>query len=174
MKKFNFLFIVIALLFASCSDDDSVNDPGDISGDLLGTWIGVDVDYTGDSTTEVQGQQFVADFVGEAYDVDYTLTFTENPNEVVANGSYSIELTTTTMGISQVDNVENLEFLNDGSWLRTGNQLSVTTDGETTVATILELTATSLILGSSQTEEINEQGISVTSNIDVIMTYSKL
>ncbi|MEM5566856.1 hypothetical protein WNY78_17170 [Psychroserpens sp. AS72] len=128
-KKLNFLFIALALVLTACSGDDD-SSPTNTSGDLLGTWIGQDVDYTGNSSKTVQGQSFDATFVGEAYDVDYTLTFTENPNEVLSDGSYSIELTTTSLGQTQVDNVENLEFLSNGTWSRTGNELTVVNDGE--------------------------------------------
>lgn len=173
MKKLNYLFIALALVLTACSGDDDGGNPSDTSGDILGTWIGQDVDYTGTSSTSVQGQSINSTFVGEAYDVDYTLTFTENPNEVVSDGSYSIELTTTALGETFTENVENLEFLNSGAWSRSGNQLTITDNGEDTVATIVELTSTMLVLEVSETESVSEQGIDVSTNIDVVVTYTR-
>ena len=173
MKKINLLFVlVLTLLVASCSSDDDDNS-SDTSGDILGTWNGVDVEYTGDTTTEGQGQTLVADFVGDAYDVDYTMTFTENPNELTAIGSYSIELTTTVAGQTQVQNVENLEFIGDSTWSISGNELTATSNGETDVLDILELTDTTLKLGLTTTEDLSQQGFIITSNIDVVMTYTR-
>ena len=173
MKKLNVLFIALALVLVSCSDDDTPN-PSDTSGNLIGTWIGQDVDYTGSSSTTVQGQSFDATFVGEAYDVDYTLTFTENPNEVISDGSYSIELTTTALGQTQVDNLENLEFLSNGTWSQSGNVLTVVTDGEASDATIIQLTDTMLVLQIIDSQTAVEQGIEVSSVVNATVTYTKM
>lgn len=174
MKKFNVVCIALALVLTACSSDDDNVSPGDTSGNLLGTWIGQDVDYTGNSVTSVQGQDITATFVGEAYDVDYSITFTENPNEVVADGSYSIELTTTVLGQSQTENVENIEFFSDGAWSRSGDELTIVSSEDTTVATIIELTDTTLILAVSETEDSVTEGFDISTNIDVIVTYTKM
>ncbi|CAH8283137.1 lipocalin-like protein [Mariniflexile fucanivorans] len=167
MKKITILFIALALALSSCSSDDSL----DISGDLVGTWIGVDVDYTGSTETTVSGEKIKATFVGEAYDVDYSLVFTENPNEVVSDGSYSVKLTTKYNGETEVSNTENLTFLSSGSWNKSGNKLTIEDDNETTTATILELTDTTLKIAISQTENISEQGLTFKYDVKVIATY---
>lgn len=174
MKKLSLLFIVFALTSCSSDDIDSSGN-GNIYGDILGTWIGVDVNYSGSTVTEIIGEpSLTADFVGEAYDVDYTLTFSENPNELVSEGSYSIELTTTTLGQSQTDNVEDLEFLNDGAWDRAGDQLTIVSNGETSVGTILELTDTSLILEIDEVQDISQQGFVINTTLNVIATFTRM
>jgi len=52
MKNLKFLFIAFTLvLMTSCSSDDDSSTPvNDVTGDLLGTWIGVTVDYTSTTT----------------------------------------------------------------------------------------------------------------------------
>ena len=83
MKIFKlFLFTAFISLAVSCSSDDSNPTPSS-NGNIIGVWKGTTVDYTGTTTTTAQGQTMTADYVGEAYDVDYTLTFTANPNEVI-------------------------------------------------------------------------------------------
>lgn len=173
MKKFNFLFIALVLVLTSCSSDDS-NDSPDISGDILGTWEALDVDYSGSSSTEFEGESFTSTFVGEAYDVDYTLMFTENPNELVADGSYSVELTTTVLGQTQVDNVENLEFVSNGTWSKSGDELTIVSQGETAVYTIVELTDTTLKMAIQTVEEVNDSGFSYSVEVDLLATYTRL
>ncbi|SFZ94253.1 hypothetical protein SAMN05428642_10427 [Flaviramulus basaltis] len=167
MKKFTILFLSLSISLFSCSNDSDNN----ISADIVGTWIGVDVNYTGSTTTKFQGENVTANFIGEAYDVDYTLTFLENPNTFVSDGSYNIELTTTIDGQTQVDNSENLEFLSGGSWIKVGNQLSVVEDGETIILTIKELTETSMTLTAVEVEEIIDQGIAFSSTVNIVVTY---
>lgn len=111
-----------------CSNDDN-SSSASVNVDILGICIGQDVDYTGSMTTIQAGETFVANFIDQAYDVDYTLIFSEDPNEVVLDGAYSIELVTTTLGQTQTDNIENLEFLSSGRWSRAGDELTVVNDG---------------------------------------------
>ena len=154
MKKLNLLCIALALVLTACSSDDDGGTPPNNTSDVAGTWIALDVLYSGQTVAEAVGQTITSDFVGDAFDVDYTLTFSENPNVYVSEGSYSVELTTTTLGQTQVFDVENLEFVGDGEWSRNGSELSVTFDGETNVMTILELTDTTLRLGVTETEDL--------------------
>ncbi len=174
MKKLNLLFIALALVLTSCSSDDG-DSSGDISGDIVGTWIGQDVDYSGSTVTQIPGSDdLVADYVGEAYDVDYTLSFSENPNELVSEGSYSIMLTTTTLGQTQVDNLENLEFLSDGTWNKVGDQLTIVSNGETSTGTIIELTNTSLIIEQNQVQDVSQQGFTIITTVNAITTFTRM
>lgn len=173
MKKLNFLFIALAIALSSCSNDDS-DDSTNTSADLFGTWVAVDVDYSGSSTISAQGQTFTSTFVGEAYDVDYTLSFSKNPNELVAEGSYSIELTTTAMGETQVNNLENLEFVSNGTWSRDDNQLTVVSQGETRVYTIVELTDTTFKMAIQTVEEVTDSGVTNSVNINLLATYTRM
>ena len=171
-KKTTILFAFIAALsFNSCSDDSDSD--FDTSGDLIGVWQGVDVDYSGNTVTSFAGQSETSDFVGEAYDVDYTITFTEDPNNVVSDGSYSVELTSTTLGQTNTQNFENLEFLENGSWSKSGNQLSIISNGVEQIMTILELTDTKLTLSITTVEDLSQSGVTITSTLDVITTYTR-
>jgi hypothetical protein len=173
MKIFKlFLFTALISLTISCSSDDDNSTPNN-NGNIVGVWKGTAVEYTGTTTTTAQGQTITADYVGEAYDVDYTLTFTENPKKVISDGSYSIELTTTINGQSTTQNVENLEFLSSGDWSISGNTLSITVDNETDDAAIVELTNTSLILKSVKTETTAGSGFTVTSVTDITLSFIK-
>lgn len=168
MKKFSLLFIVLTFILTSCSTDDSSSI---ISGDIVGTWIGSSIDYSGDTTTTVDGVTIVADFVGEAYDMDYTVTFSENPNEVVSEGSYSLKLTYTALGQTSVENLENIEFLEGGTWEQNNAILILTAEGESANYVIEELTENKLVISVSVDEDLSEQGISVMTSIEAKMTF---
>jgi hypothetical protein len=174
MKNLKFLFLAFTLVvMTSCSSDEDDSTPANnVSGELLGTWIGVTVDYTGTTTTEILGQSITVESVGRGYDVDYTVTFAE-PNVLTAVGSYSVELTTTTLGQTEVQNIEDLEFASDGTWSRDGNELLFMTNGnsETQTNTITELTATTMTLVSTETTTVVESGFTYVVNIDLIATY---
>lgn len=173
MKIFKLiLFTAFISLTISCSKDDD-NPAPENNGEIVGVWKGTTVNYTGSTTTTAQGQSITADYVGEAYDVDYILTFTENPKKVVSDGSYSIELTTTVNGQSTTQNVENLELLSSGDWSINGNTLSITVDNETDDATIVELTNNNLVLNVVETETNTGSGFTVTSTTDVTLSFTK-
>jgi uncharacterized lipoprotein YehR (DUF1307 family) len=61
LKKTTILFAFIAAFsFNSCSDDD---DNLTTSGDIVGTWTGVDVNYTAETVTSIQGQSITSDTI---------------------------------------------------------------------------------------------------------------
>ncbi len=171
MKKFNILFIALTLvLTTSCSSDDS--EPI-VSGSIIGSWTGTTLDYSGKTVTTVQGQSITSDYIGEAYDMDYVLTFAENPNVIVSEGNYSIKLTNTTLGQTSVQNIENIEFLEAETWEQKDNIITVTDNGETTDFTIVELTENTLKLSASTEEDLSEQGVSIIATINATMTFSR-
>lgn len=166
------LFTAFISLTISCSSDDD-NQEATNNGEIVGVWRGTAVDYTGNTTTSGQGQTIVAEYVGVAYDIDYTLTFTENPQKVISDGSYSIELTTTVYGQSTTQNVEGLEFLSSGDWTVNGNTLSITVDNETDDAQIVELTNDTLVLKAVETQTSSQGGFTVTSTTEVILSFTR-
>ncbi|MEL6811966.1 MAG: lipocalin family protein [Bacteroidota bacterium] len=175
MKILKILFLaVLTAAFVGCSDDDDGGNPVGGAADLVGTWNGTGVSYSGTTETTANGVTISADFVGEGYDYNYTVTFSENPNQVTSEGSYSIELTTTSGGQTITQNVENISFSEVGEWSISGDQLTVTSaTGDPSTATIVELTANSLILNIVDVQTQNAGGTSVTSTTDSTFTFSK-
>ncbi len=157
-------------MITSCSKEDS---PSDTSGSIIGTWTGVAVDYSGKTVTTAGGQTINADYVGEAYDVNYTLTFSDNPKNLVSTGSYSIKLTTTVAGQSTINNVENLKVAGDGIWERLNNKLTINSNGKMSNLTIDKLTETELVLSGKEVTDLSQQGASVVTTTDVIVTFKR-
>lgn len=185
MNKFfrPILVLCTVLALASCSTDDN-GGSSDTSGDIVGTWEMVTFDYEGTSTTEFDGETFTADFVGVGQNIDYTIEFTENPNEFSGQGSYDIELSTTIAGqtTTQVESIN--DTTSTGSYEISGN--TITFDGvlvsagsmaptmgtEGSVGTISELTDSTLVLTQEATEmqSVNGATISITIVSETVFT----
>lgn len=163
MKKVNILSIALVLILSSCSSDNSKPQALD---DIVGTWEMIDYGYNGTTVTSAQGQTISTDFVAEAYDINYELTFEENPNNLSAEGSLSIEVTSTTLGQTTTQNSENLSVLEDGMWDILNNELVILTNGEESKMKIEKLTESSLILSIATEEDLSQAGISIISTIN--------
>lgn len=173
MKKLSILLVIFLVTFSSCSEDGD-SSPVAISEDIVGTWNMVDYDYSGVTTTTFQGQTVSADFIGEAFDINYKLTFAESPNELISEGSFKIKLTTTINGQTSVDDTQVDDFLTTGSWeIKNGELITNTEDAGEGVTKIVELTETSLVLSLSQEEDLSQQGITIISNIDGIISFER-
>ena len=172
MKRIYFLCIAFLVMLSSCSSDDN-NGPDNNTADIVGIWIGETVDYSGTTSTEFQGETINAVFTGEGTDIDYTLSFTEDPNNVVANGSYSVLLTYTIDGQSEEQVLEDLDFLGSGTWNISDDILTIVSEGETSEVEILQLTDSSLKLKLTEEEIIIEQGLELTTVITLIMTFTR-
>ncbi len=172
MKIFKLTLITLFIAtIASCSSDDDNSNA--ITADITGVWQGESFDYSGATTTEVLGESITADFVAETENIDYTLTFSENPNEVVADGSYDVVLTTTVAGQTTTQTVPGTDFLNSGSWELTNNTITFMVDGETSEATIQTLTDNLLVLVVAETQDISQQGITASTTIDAVLTFTR-
>ncbi|MGE5943136.1 MAG: hypothetical protein ACM31G_02245 [Flavobacteriales bacterium] len=168
MKRINLFFIVIFLVLFSCSDEGIIPE---ISTDILGAWIATSVDYGGQTITEASGQSLTNTFTGEGYDIDFTVTFNDSPKTYISDGSYSIHLTNTVLGQTYTQDIENLEFLQDGSWEQNGNKLIIEAEGEETEANIEKLTSDELILTVETIEDLSEPGTTITSTIVARVTF---
>ncbi len=176
MKKINLtsmlLLIVLGLTMVSCSKKDDETNP--TTGELVGVWTCTGVNYTGSTVTEYMGQNMTtAEYTGTGYDIDFTFTISENPNIATSEGSYSIELVTTTMGQSVTQNIEDLDFYFTGEWSREGNTMTVTEGGESSDATIVKLTDTEFEVNIVSVESFESSGTTATTTINTTITFTR-
>ena len=174
MTKFLFWPVLLAMVFSftACSEDDSGNDPS--SGDLVGIWQMESLDYSGTNTTTVAGQSTTLDYVGEAFDIDLSITFGENPNEYKTSGGYTIKLTYELGGQTVENNVPIEGFLDNGTWEQNGNTLTVVNgNGEPGEATIESIDGNSLVLSSREMETTTEQGVTTEIDVESVITFSR-
>ncbi|GAB1858002.1 hypothetical protein MHTCC0001_28390 [Flavobacteriaceae bacterium MHTCC 0001] len=173
MKKLSILLAITVLVFTSCSKDD---DALEVSGNIIGTWEMTDYDYSGATTTTVQGQSITADFVGEALDLDYRITFEENLNILTTDGGFIIRLTTTLSGqtTTQDYNTNQIESINSGTWEIVNNELITTAEGGVEGRyKILELTESSLVLLLDQELDLSQSGATIISRINGKMSFKR-
>ena len=191
--KLTKLFLVFLLAIAvSCGDDDNetmtpVNDdtPDEMDGSsdtmndntasIIGMWEVTSIDASGTSTAEIAGQTIVTDFVGEGMDLNYTVTFTEMPNEVAAEGDYNIELTTTIAGQSITETIPGILFIDSGNWEIEGDQITINSNDMESTATITTLTDTSLVIEITDSEfVIEQQGVETTATVSASVSLERL
>jgi len=155
------LLFSFLISFAACEDDTSSSDNL-----IVGTWEMVALDYSGVSEAEViPGTTISSSFVGEAIEIDFSATFTEN--QISSEGSYTIELTTMSMGQTFVTQDELTDFVGDANYTIMDDILTSTQDGLESEVTIEVLTETELILSATTVQNIDVMGTNSTSTIDV-------
>lgn len=176
MKKIYILCITLSLTLASCSNDDN---SADISGDILGTWNMESYTYSGTASTSFQGQSINSSFVAEAFNINYQLTFSENPNIVTGMGDFGITIESTTFGQTETQTINNISSLvpndqsNSAEWSQSGNQLTFITPERTDVFTILELSDSTLRLDLVLNESVEEEGLIINTNIEADIVFTR-
>ncbi len=175
MRTFKLIALAaLVTVFASCKNND--DDGGTPDVDLiLGLWTGTGVDYSGTTVTEASGQTITADFTGESFDENYTLNISSDPNEFTSEGTYSLELTTTVLGQSSTETVTGLTLFDSGTWELNGSELTITSGGETSTGTIVELTENTLRISATEEETVTDPdlGFTITTTVTAIATYTK-
>lgn len=168
MKKILVLFVFSAFIFGCETSDNETP-----TASIIGVWNGVSINFTGTGNAEIQGVPVTADVDGEGYDIDYTVTFTEDPNTVTSIGAISVEATATIQGQTYTESEEGVTLDFSGPWSQDGNILTLTIEGEEVIANIVELTETSLLLQFiiERAETIN--GVAITADLDVNASYSR-
>jgi len=165
------LFLLsLAVVLFSCSQED---DPKPVEG-LIGAWSVTALDYEGTSVTTVMATSIISSFTGVAKNMDMTVTFNQNPNTVTSQGSYTIALTTVTLGQSITEDFTFNDFIADGTWTVNDKTLTVTNAGVAQEATIISQTNTTLVLGIKTEQSQDLAGVgSVATNIEGVYTLTK-
>ncbi len=191
IMKLTYLFL-FAIIIASCGSDDSndTTDPvneetpedmddsmdgmNDESSTIVGMWEVISIDASGTSTAEIAGQTIETNFVGEGVDLNYTVTFTEDPNEVTADGEYNIELTTTVAGQSITETIPGILFIDSGNWIIEGDQITITSNDMDSTGTITTLTDTTLIIEVDTEVVIEQQGVETIATVNAEVNLQRL
>jgi hypothetical protein len=127
MKKICVLIVGVFFIFTACSSDDD-NNQVDLSVDITGQWELTEMESEGESTVTYEGQIITVNLSGFGKDFDAQIQFTENPNEVIPTGTFTLVLTATFLGFSETDEypVDLSSELQTGTWSIVGNQLIIT------------------------------------------------
>lgn len=170
MKNTKLLLLSLAVLLFSCSEED---DPKPVDG-LIGAWSVTALDYQGTTITTVMATSIISTFTGVAKNMDMTVTFNQNPNTVTSEGSYTIALTTITLGQSITEDFTFNDFIADGTWTVNDKTLTVTNAGVAQEATIVSQTSTTLVLAVETEQSQDLAGVgSVVTSIEGVYTLTK-
>lgn len=159
MKKICGLLLGVFFVFASCSSDDD-NNQVDLSVDITGQWELTGMEGEGESTVTYEGQTVTVNLSGFGKDFDAQIQFTDDPNEVIPTGTFTLVLTATFFGISETEeypiNISN--ELQTGTWSIVGNQLIITdpVTAESQSAQFLVLQQNKMVLLVEMTTIIDE------------------
>ncbi|MGC6431114.1 MAG: hypothetical protein ACON5F_08735 [Jejuia sp.] len=187
LKQVVLLFMISIAVF-SC--DENNNEPLDTSGDLIGDWELIGYTSNGNTSATIQGTNFTTTFTGKALNIDYILTFSENPNKAITeNGSFDYEIMTSINGFSDTETTTISNIDSEANWTRNGNVLSFTGDFGSfeTNAQVLdedidanpdyiieELTITSLILTTSVSDQITDLGIDYDFDMNLRLEFTRI
>ncbi|MCK5815788.1 MAG: hypothetical protein KAH07_07580 [Flavobacteriaceae bacterium] len=181
IKKIITLFVLSAFVLSCDSDDNDSGDANDSGTEslLVGEWDVTSFTFTGTGKWKEGGiLPITADAEGFGYDMDkISFKITEDPDIIASEGTISldIDIEIKALGQNLNEKVEDFElnFLGPWSHQPEANTFTLTIEGETVVADIIELTETKfkLMAPLKQTREIS--GRSVDLDIEAIITLEK-
>ncbi len=176
MKTVRLLSLFFILIFTACSSDDALVVATE---NLSGSWNLQRFDTEITTSFNVLGLPVTSRSDAIAEDIDVQITFSENPNTVVSDGSYTLVITTTVLGESQTEEISTTDEILSGTWTLNGNEVTITStepdieqDFQQITYRIIELTETRLRMRANfettQTIEGSEAELDFTS--EIVMT----
>ena len=175
MKKLFFLSIITAftLVFTSCSnDEDAVSNTSEE--DIIGVWNLTALEANdGRSETTIEGTVIPANFKAVGKDFQTVVTFSEDPQTVVSEGSYTTVLSTTIGGENQTQEQEGEDFFESEKWRLDGSTLYFGSGDEEVGFTIVELNDSKISLRYELNETVESFFGTSTVSATYNMTLSK-
>lgn len=186
LKHVVLFFLISASIFSCGSNDDTL----DTSGELLGDWELISYTNNGSTSANFQGNTISNTFFGKAIDIDYILTFTENPNKAITeNSSFNFELVSTVDGTSSTETSTIKNINAEAEWSRNGNVLTFTGDLGSFDTTDLviddevaanpdyiieKLTETTLILITGVSEQVSDSGFDIDIDVNLRLEFTRI
>jgi len=171
MKIFNYVFVLAffaSFSFIGCTVDEIPDET-----EIIGTWLVKSVDLIGTAQFTQGNDVTVADFTGEGYDMDLELTINENPNDYTVQGDVNVLVTYDVDGQTIELPIEEADFIDSGTWDITGDVLTVSNSTQVQVATLGELTETSLTLEWTYTDTVTTVGSAIVQNVTGTYIFEK-
>jgi len=171
MKIFNYLFVFTILssfFFVGCTADELPDET-----EILGTWLVKSVDLVGTAQFTQGNEVTVADFTGEGYDMDLQITINENPNDYTVEGDVNVLVSYDVDGQTIDLPIEEADFIDSGVWDITGDVLTVSNSTQVEVATLGEITETSMILEWTYTDSVTTTGSAIVQNVTGTYVFEK-
>lgn len=176
------LWVFIPLLMTSClfPDDESIEEDAleevqelqaeQMTPDLIGTWMVTSVEYTSNTTSTEDEQPTFNEVTGVGTELNYTIIFTSEPDEVIGEGIYSLELD---------DGQENIEIsrghniISSATWTYEGDLIIFVAGGKTIEATVTNLTEDTLNLAIVNETTTTFNGVVTEKTVSTIYEFIK-
>ena len=175
MKKIllSTLLSAFTLVFLSCSnDEDAVTNASESQ--IMGTWNLTALETKdGRSDTNFDGTSIPTIFTAVGKDFDTVVTFSENPNIVTSEGSYTTVITTTVMWETSTEEETGEDFFESDEWRLDGSTLYFGTGDEEVGFTITELTDGKMSLRYEVDETVDFFGATTSVSATYNMTLTK-
>ena len=141
--------------------------------DLLGSWNGTAITGTANGTYEEA--DVVTPFTGTVTgsNINYSVTFTETPNNLVSQGTYDTSTIIMVDGKTFTENEPGNTFLDAAiaTWTRSGQTLTITDDGDIqTFEMIITGNTMTLYISQTETEVDGLETTTTTSNFTVTLS----
>ena len=172
MRKIFILCLIFTVTIVACSSDDD-SSAANNSAELDGTWNAEDLSIVINAVVNFQGQVIETNSTAVSYDTDYVITFNETTNTYVSTGSYDLEDTTVALGQTIIEDIQDFEFLENGTWTQDGTVLRISFEDENVIFEINELTDSALTITLNESETIVEDGESYTITTEIIATFRR-
>jgi len=175
MKKIllSTLLSAFTLVFLSCSNDENAVTNASES-QITGTWNLTALETKdGRSDTNFDGTSIPTTFTAVGKDFDTVVTFSENPNIVTSEGSYTTVITTTVMGETSTEEETGEDFFESDEWRLDGSILYFGTGDEEVGFTITELTDGKMSLRYEVDETVDFFGATTSVSATYNMTLTK-
>jgi len=125
MKKI--LFAITILIFVSCMDNEENINP--VVSDFIGTWNLTSLEIVGNNTVSYDNISYTTMTTNFGKDFDFTITFSENPNEYTTTGKFTSVLEYEESSLIGLQNQEYEvtaeESLDSGTWAIEDNKLTI-------------------------------------------------
>jgi hypothetical protein len=175
----NGLLLSLLTLFFSCtsSDDTIIVDISAKSSDLVGSWSLIEESQEGRVSTTFNNIPVNGDISSTGKNLNTQLIFTESPNNVTANGSYTDVIKISIVGQSIAEQEVTIpfsDFISQGLWSLNQGILTITQNNVQQEVRISELTASTLKIEIDiLDEQVDYQGFSGKVNTTIKMTFTK-
>ena len=171
-KKQNILLFLIAIIFISCSKDDT-SAPVPVF-NISGNWILTDYYFNGSRRILDDISVNTITFSATAWELNVETIFSETPNDYKSSGFYNLDITITDENGGTTFFVNTLHIDDAGTWSRNNTFLGITVNNALTQASISVLNDTTLMyVISSQTNETDENNQNVSVFRTDFYTYTR-
>jgi len=179
MKTKFFLILTFIIFITACETNDYPNI--DISeADLVGTWnLKSQVIKDGTLIVSIQDESISGNYSSIAEDIDFTWTFSKNPNKLDLQGKYNFIISMIFLGQTETEEQEintDLIPIPSSSWSLNGNSITITEDNfglPIMILNVMEFSPNYIRLEGEIDESETDNGYSITKKATLYIELEK-